>query len=50
MRRKEYKELLNEYEELKLAHDFARYVCDELKDDNDLMRRLCYTNGIEVPE
>ena len=23
---------------------------DSLKEDNDFLRKLCYTNGIEVPE
>jgi hypothetical protein len=50
MRRKEYEKLAHAYEELESAYDFARYVCDDLKEDNDFLRRLCYTNGIEVPE
>lgn len=50
MKRNEYKKLANAYEELELAYDFARYVCDDLKEDNDFLRKLCYTNGIEVFE
>ena len=50
MRRKEYKKLVSAFEEMELAYDYARYVCDELKEDNDFLRMLCYTNGIEVPE
>jgi hypothetical protein len=50
MKRNEYEKLRNAYEELELAYDFARYVCDDLKEDNDFIRRLCYTNGIEVPQ
>lgn len=50
MKRNEYEKLADAYEELELAYDFARYVCDNLKEDNDILRSLCYTNGIEVPE
>lgn len=50
MRKNEYEKLARAYEELESAYDFARYVCDDLKEDNDFLRMLCYTNGIEVPE
>jgi hypothetical protein len=50
MKRTEYEKLSNAYEELEVNYDFARFVCDELKEDNDFLRKLCYTNGIEVPE
>lgn len=50
MRQSEYEKLTGAYEELRLSYDFARYVCDDLKEDNDFLRMLCYTNGIEVSE
>lgn len=50
MTKKEYDKLVSEYEELRMAYDYARYVCDELKQDNDFLRSLCYTNGVEVSE
>lgn len=50
MKRNEIEKLSYAYEELEVAYDFARFVCDELKEDNDFLRKLCYTNDIEVPE
>jgi hypothetical protein len=50
MRKKEYDKLVSAYEDLRMAYDYARYVCDELKQNNDILRSLCYTNGVEVSE